>query len=233
MILDRLFRKRTSAAPVIRDGVTRIDIGCGLWKEEGYFGLDTFAGAQVDHVLDLTKDPLPFSDNSIDHAVSYHCLEHLWNFERVVGEVWRVLKPDHQFFVCLPYFNQHANFANFFHVRQFNEHSFRFFSSEPDTEALDPKLWKYHFMPDWGLKGSANAAPQTEFRTCKIEFDYYPEHRDWPPAEQERLRLTQPNVVHNICFTLQALKPGSEPRRLGPDELIVPGKRQWMLDRNW
>jgi SAM-dependent methyltransferase len=216
-----------AAAPV------RIDVGCGGWKEEGYIGLDTFDGPNVDFRIDLNVDKLPFQDNSVDHAVSYHALEHLPNFEHTVAEVWRALKPNAQFFVALPYFNTYINLANPFHVRQFNEHSFRFFSSEPECQALPERLWKFHFAPTWGLKGSANSSAQTEFRTCLIEFDYFPEFRSLPEAEKEALRLSRPNVVHQICFYLQAIKPPIPAINLRREDLIVPGKRKWMLDRNW
>jgi hypothetical protein len=144
-----------------------------------------------------------------------------------------VLRPNAQFFVALPYFNSFINLANPFHVRHFNEHSFRFFSSESECAALPQRLWKFHFTPTWGLKGSANAPAPTEFRTCRVEFDYFPEFRDLPEHERESLRLSRPNVVHQICFTLQAIKPGAPAVDLRPSDLIVPGKRKWMLDRRW
>jgi hypothetical protein len=144
-----------------------------------------------------------------------------------------VLKPNAQFFVAVPYFNNHINFANRFHVQHFNEHSFRFFSSEPSTTALPERLWKFHFTPTWGLKGSANSATPVEFRTCKIEIDYYREFQGLPDNEKEALRLARPNVAHNICFYLQAIKPGAATATLNDSDLIIPPRRRWMIENNW
>jgi SAM-dependent methyltransferase len=231
-MFGRLVRAYTSVAEKY-SAVRKIDIGCGGQKDEGYFGLDTFDGPAVDLKIDLTRAELPFADSSIDHAVTYHCLEHLPNYGDVVCEVWRVLKPNAQFFVSVPYFNNFINLANRFHVHHFNEHSFRFFSSEATTDALPERLWKFHFTPTWGLKGSANSASDVEFRTCRIEIDYYREFQSLPDNEKESLRLSRPNVAHSICFYLQAIKPGVAAATLSDSDLIVPPRRRWMIDNNW
>jgi SAM-dependent methyltransferase len=211
-----------------------IDIGCGNWKEKGYIGIDIYDGDEVDLKVDLSRERLPFDDSTVAHAVTYHCLEHIHNLQHLIEEVWRVLEPNAQFFVCVPYFNSFINAANIFHVRNFNEHSFRFFSSEVDCDALPDRLWRFHFTPQWGLKGSANADVNAEFRTLHIEFDYFPSMRGLTDDQKETARISQLNVVHQICFYLQALKPAeAKVARIGHQELMVPGKRQWMLARSW
>jgi SAM-dependent methyltransferase len=210
-----------------------IDIGCGEWKEKGYLGLDAFRGPEVDFVLDLERDNLPFANDTVDHAVSFHCLEHLRDLKHIMHEIWRVLKPNAQFFVAVPYFNSFCHFANIFHVQNFNEHSFRFFSSEQECRAIPERLWKYHFTPTWGLKGSANEVIETEFRTCKIELDPFPEYRGTSEADLEKLRLQRPNVVHQICYYLQAIKPTMRAVSLSDSDLIIPQRRQWQIERNW
>ena len=210
-----------------------VDIGCGNWKEEGYFGIDIFAGEQVDFVMDLDRDSLPFPDNTVEHAVTYHALEHLRNPQHILQEVWRVLKANAQFFVCVPYYSSHINMANLFHRQNFNEHSFRFLSSEESTTCLPERIWKYHFTPTWGLKGSANSEVDAEFRCLKIEFDYFPEFRGRSEKEKEVARLAYCNVVHNICFYLQAIKPGMASVHLKECDIIVPAKRKWMIMNKW
>jgi SAM-dependent methyltransferase len=213
--------------------VNKIDIGCGHWKEEGYFGLDIFNGPQVDCVIDFNRDKLPFADNSIIHAVSFHALEHIQNLSGVLNEIWRVLKPNAQFFVAVPYFNSSINMTNYFHVHNFNEHSFRFFSGEETTNCLPERIWKFHFTPTWGLKGSANSFIETEFRCLKIEFDYFPQYKHLTEDEKEEARSKFSNVVHNICFYLQAIKNTLPTITILEHEIIVPKKRHWMLVNNW
>ena len=215
------------------DSVTRIDVGCGNWKEDGYFGLDIFQAAHVDWVMDFNCDHFPFKDNSIEHAVSYHALEHVENLTHVLHEIWRVMKPNAQVFICVPYYYNHIHMSNIFHCQHFNEHSFRFFSSEATTRCLPERIWKFHFTPTWGLKGSANSFVETEFRCLKIEFDYYPEYRNIAEEEKENARLARSNVVHNICYYLQTIKADGSAIYLEEDAITVPNKRKWMISQGW
>ncbi len=56
---------------------SRIELGCGSHKRAGFFGIDKFAGPQVDLVLDIEKERLPFADDSVDYVYSSHTFEHL------------------------------------------------------------------------------------------------------------------------------------------------------------
>jgi SAM-dependent methyltransferase len=168
-----------------------IDIGCGENKEEGYLGIDRYNGDYVDLVLDLETMKLPFKEDSVNHVVTYHCLEHLNNLKGLLDEIWRVLKPNSQFFVCVPYFHNYINIANPYHVQNFNEHSFRFFSTEKNTKALPDHLWKFNFTPTWGLKGSDNTDCKAEFRTLRIEFDYIQKYRGINAQELENIIYKQ------------------------------------------
>ena len=188
-----------------------IDIGCGRKKIAGSVGIDTSTMSDADIFLDLNSDSLPFDDESVDFAYSSHTLEHLSKdgFFNVMREVYRVLKPGGQFNVVVPYFTVQSNFANPFHNNDlcFNEHSFRFFSSEPDTPALKPIDYSSPSVPQWGLRYSANFELGIEFRTRRIKFYYYPHARDLPESERRVLRSKQIDVVDQISYWLEAIKP--------------------------
>jgi SAM-dependent methyltransferase len=70
----------------------KIDLGCGNARREGYIGLDYVEGEQVDHVLDLTKEPYPFDDRSVDAVFSAHFLEHIEEPNHVFSEIGRICK---------------------------------------------------------------------------------------------------------------------------------------------
>ncbi len=213
--------------------ITHIDIGCGNFKEEGYFGIDIYPGRDVDLVMDLNKGELPFEDNQIEHVVSYHCIEHIENYIVLMNEIWRIMKPNAQFFLSVPYYNNYINFANIFHKHHFNEHSMRFFSSEKETKCLPEYIWKYKFAPTWGLKGSANSKIKAEFRCLKIEIDYFPQYKLLTEEEKIEARLNKPNVAHNICYYLQCIKPENEIIEIQEDEIIVPKRRLKMIEAGW
>ncbi|MCY7387795.1 MAG: class I SAM-dependent methyltransferase, partial [Burkholderiales bacterium] len=73
----------------------KLDLGCGLKKQEGHVGVDSLSLPGVDVVADLRVAPWPWPDGSVDRVFSAHFVEHLTAAERIIffNEVWRVLKP--------------------------------------------------------------------------------------------------------------------------------------------
>jgi hypothetical protein len=103
----------------------KLDFGCGLFKKEGFLGVDKLPLKGVDVVLDVCEpcsDVNPFSrrppphlytkwpwdDSSVDEVHASHFVEHLQftpeKPERVhfVNEVWRVLKPGAKATIVVP-----------------------------------------------------------------------------------------------------------------------------------
>lgn len=102
---------------------TFLDLGCGgnktsidylftdgiipLEKKEGavLVGVDFKKVDGVDKVVDLTKFPYPFADNSIDGVYSSHFLEHLDGEQRIkfFDEMQRIMKPGAKIRTIVPY----------------------------------------------------------------------------------------------------------------------------------
>lgn len=94
-------------------GALRLDLGCGYVKPEGTIGIDDLSaqpdrvpegGSAPDLYMDLNRDPLPFSDSSVEEIVSSHFIEHS-NLPHVLPECRRVLKPGGTFHFVVPYAN--------------------------------------------------------------------------------------------------------------------------------
>jgi len=188
-----------------------IDIGCGRKKIPGSIGIDFSDYAEVDIKLDLNTSDLPFDDDSVDFVHSSHCLEHLSldGFLNMIRESYRVCKPEGTIFVAVPYFHTGANFANPFHNNKvcFNEHTFRFFSSETTCPALEAKDYASRSCPQWGLRYSANEELGVELRLNKVELMYFSEYESEADDLKSMLRRTQSNIVENIHYWLQPIKP--------------------------
>jgi SAM-dependent methyltransferase len=88
----------TSATPRLR-----LDLGCGNAKREGFVGLDSMPGPAVDHVLDLTVDPIPFPDDSVDEVFSAHFLEHIDSPNHLFGEIGRTCRDGARIEFWTPY----------------------------------------------------------------------------------------------------------------------------------
>jgi hypothetical protein len=67
-----------------------IDIGCGWAKRPGFIGVDKDAVPEVDHRVDVEREPLPFADRSVGTIFTSHCLEHLADQALVYREMSRV-----------------------------------------------------------------------------------------------------------------------------------------------
>jgi predicted SAM-dependent methyltransferase len=112
-IANKRFSSIQDIEDSFRDSGLRIDLGCGYVKPAGFIGVDSFAGAgaQVENsdnapdiVMDINGGPLPFSDNSCVEVRASHFLEHC-NVDHVLGETFRVLRPDGTFIFAVPYAN--------------------------------------------------------------------------------------------------------------------------------
>ena len=83
--------------------VTRIDLGCGDKKREGFYGIDIYDGPAVDRVMNIEAERLPFEDGSIEYVFSSHMFEHLTYFPFVLQEIFRVCKDGAVVEVWTPY----------------------------------------------------------------------------------------------------------------------------------
>jgi hypothetical protein len=79
--LDKLSSKLTALEnppPKVTPGL-KLDLGCGnaAAKKPGFIGVDMEQRDGVDLVVDLTKFPWPWADNSVEEVVCSHVVEHI------------------------------------------------------------------------------------------------------------------------------------------------------------
>jgi SAM-dependent methyltransferase len=85
------------------NAVTRIELGCGSNKREGFYGLDIVQSPVTDCRIDLERDSLPFANDSIEYVYSSHTLEHLSYWSKMLQEIVRVCKHDAVVEIWTPY----------------------------------------------------------------------------------------------------------------------------------
>ncbi len=106
-----IFRKIQFFAPKL-SGVL-LDFGCGrkpyqdLFKVEKYIGLD-LAKTGHDHTeseVDVFYDgkKIPFEDNYFDSVFTSEVFEHVFNLDEVLLEIRRVMKPNAQILLTIPF----------------------------------------------------------------------------------------------------------------------------------
>ena len=111
----------TESQPVV------LDIGCGKNKRPGAIGIDRIDLPGVDIVADIEDGLKYLPDKFADEIYALQCLEHLENFESVLGEIVRVLKKDGRATVEVPHFSNPYFYSDPTHRRFFGLYSFYYF----------------------------------------------------------------------------------------------------------
>lgn len=71
-----------------------VDVGCGMYPIcEEVVKIDVEKLPNVDYVVDINRDKLPFQDASLEQIFCLEVIEHLENPQFFLNEVYRVLKP--------------------------------------------------------------------------------------------------------------------------------------------
>jgi SAM-dependent methyltransferase len=79
-----------------------INLGSGVIRlHPGIINLDMYPFKNVDIVADARS--LPFKDGSVDMIIAESLLEHVFDSERVIGEIQRVLKPGGYVWTKVPF----------------------------------------------------------------------------------------------------------------------------------
>jgi hypothetical protein len=125
----------------------KIDIGCGMRKEEGWFGVDLRKYPGVDAVLNIGTERIPVENDSVDEMKAIHVLEHLRPEELFffLDSAWELMKPKGFLHVEVPRAMTRAYFINPDHRIQFTQDTFGYFQVPGNPEHKDPHGVMKHF----------------------------------------------------------------------------------------
>lgn len=70
--------------------------------EHSFHSINISPSCNPNTLADIEK-PFPFADDSFDHAICLNVLEHIYEFEHVVREVARCVKPGGLFVIATPF----------------------------------------------------------------------------------------------------------------------------------
>lgn len=86
--------------------LVKLNIGSGSNKIDGFINIDSQEENKPDLILDISKSPLPYSTDSVDEIVFFHCIEHIVEkmHDTILREFFRVLKLGGKFIISYPEF---------------------------------------------------------------------------------------------------------------------------------
>jgi len=134
----------------------RLDIGCGERKQANWVGMDIRRVKGVDIVHDVQKFPYPIKDNACFQILLSHLWEHIEPKHRVsmMNELWRIMKPEGQLLIAVPYFLSFGATQDPTHYTCPNEATFTYFDpGYPLWNIYKPKPWKI-IRNDYQISGS-------------------------------------------------------------------------------
>jgi SAM-dependent methyltransferase len=162
--------KKLKLVPVVAP--TKLDLGCGSKKREGFHGVDQYAMDGVDTVLKIGTASWPFEDSSIEEAYSSHFVEHLTAQERIhfFNELHRVLKPGGKATIVTPHWASNRAYGDPTHQwPPISEMSFYYLSREwRETQAPHTDIkwnkdgFSCHFSATWGYSFSPELAARNQ-----------------------------------------------------------------------
>ena len=178
---------------------------------------DQFAGAVNANALDL-----PFPDESFDRIIISEVLEHIWDCERVVSEIVRVLRPGGRLAATVPtYWPERVNWALNWkyhdvpggHVRIFKQREFESMLERAGLYLRGSHHAHAYHSPYWWLKNvygleNTEAAPVRKYHDFLV---YCIEHHDGALAKFERFlnpMLGKSLVVYGEKVTADMAKYG-------------------------
>ncbi len=115
----------------------KLNIGCGHDYREGYVNLDS-GKCRADVYHDMNVVPYPFKDNSFIYIFSNHSLEHVRKdrWLDVVGELYRISKPDAVWEIKAPYALSDNFFTDPTHDMPLTTRSFDYFDKTKTLREL-------------------------------------------------------------------------------------------------
>ena len=116
----------------------KLDLACGTAKHPGFIGIDRYLFDGVDIVRDLMRG-LPFSDNTVDHILAQHIVEHFDGEDLLflVEEMWRVGVPDGVIEVIVPSASSPNRYIDPTHkTRDWSDDSFKFWYVDEKKQHL-------------------------------------------------------------------------------------------------
>jgi len=116
------------------DNMIKLNIGCGYDIKKDFINLDRYNYPGVDIICDLNEGKLPFNDNSIDYILASNIFEHLFCWEDIIKECYRILKPSGQIEIRVPY--KTRAFTSPYHIRYFNLNTMNYFSKRGNIKKI-------------------------------------------------------------------------------------------------
>ncbi len=138
--------------------MTKLYLGCGERRLEGYVHVDVEATPVTDIVHDLNDMPWPWNDDAVTTIAAVDVVEHLdVDLIRFCNECWRVMVPGGRLFVRTPHHRSESSWIDPTHRWHVDERSFHYLDPETHWGAMYPHYTRRKWaLLSIGVRGPGN-----------------------------------------------------------------------------
>jgi len=123
---------------------TQLNMGCGFKKLNSFWNVDIEPKCNPDQVLDFEQTPWPYQDNFFEKINADNILEHLGQdpkvFTNIIKEMYRVSKPDAEWFIRVPHHRCDLFWDDYTHVRVITEKTIRMFDQTINWNSIQNNI---------------------------------------------------------------------------------------------
>lgn len=155
---------------------TKLHLGCGTIKLEGFVNIDIKKTAAADRIMDVRK--LDYPDNSVEIIYASHILEHFPpdKIEDILREWYRVLQKGGKAVIVVPNFDKFVSRYIFFRWIDRNKEKTNILLKELTAGEPDYNFEDYHkiiFNPE-KFKNLVGAAGFREIKRINLKSKSFP-----------------------------------------------------------
>ena len=171
-----------------------LDIGSGPNRHPGAVTLDRSPLVNPDVQHDLDAYPYPFDDNSFEHIICHHVVEHIADVVLFMEEVHRILAHGGTIQIITPHFSSSNSWTDPTHKQHLGFYAFDFF-----CEAQGPGRVDYYTTVEFEIR-ERRLEFHNRHRRLGLEWLFNKFPRSWEKYYCWRA------PAKNIHITLAALK---------------------------
>lgn len=180
----------------------KVNIGGGLKRYDGFVNIDMDPLCNPDYLCNISKDPLPFEDNSVTEIRAFHILEHIGDgFLDLMKEIYRVCEDGAIIDIEVPHHRHDEFYGDPTHCRPFTVETFRLFSKKYNQWHIE------HFGSSTGFGMKCNVDFEiVEYNHIFDDF-FIPILKEMKDdIQRETFIRTNWNVIKYLKVKLQVIK---------------------------
>ena len=173
------------------DNNKKLNFGCGHDIKDGFDNIDVVKrDKRITKTFDFNKLPYPIKDNTYSYIFASQILEHLFEPNKVLMELWRISKKNSIIEIIVPYYTNKSAYTDMEHKTYFSDVSFA---------KLDKKFWEKNVFPGWEKE-------TYYFNVMSIILMPTKFGKFIPKSLREKLSLFMSGLINGVHVKLEVLK---------------------------